>query len=61
VRRCDMATNLNIDDNLIEKAQKVGNFKTKKSAVTEALLEYIARRKQSEIIRVFDSINYDDS
>jgi Arc/MetJ family transcription regulator len=56
-----MATNLNIDDNLIEKAQKVGNFKTKKSAVTEALLEYIARRKQSEIIRVFDSINYDDS
>jgi len=54
-----MATNLAIDDWLIEEAKLVGKHRTKKSAVTEALLEYIQRRKQSEILRIFHSIDYD--
>ena len=45
-----MATNLAIDDRLILEAQKIGNHRTKKSAVTEALKEYIQRRKQLGII-----------
>ena len=44
-----MATNLALDDKLISEAQKIGNHKTKKSAVTEALKEYIQRRKQLQI------------
>jgi Arc/MetJ family transcription regulator len=56
-----MPTNLAIDDNLLEEAKKIGKHKTKKAAVTEALQEYIQRRKQLEVIRVFDSIEYDDS
>ena len=54
-----MATNLAIDDWLIEEAKLVGKHRTKKGAVTEALMEYIQRRKQSEILRVFHSIDYD--
>ena len=54
-----MATNLAIDDGLIEEAKLVGKHRTKKGAVTEALLEYIQRRKQSEILRIFHSIDYD--
>jgi hypothetical protein len=54
-----MATNLAIDDGLIEEAKLVGKHRTKKGAVTEALLEYIQRRKQSEILQIFHSIDYD--
>jgi len=54
-----MATNLAIDDRLIMEAQKIGKHKTKKSAVTEALMEYIQRRKQLEIIKLFGKINYE--
>jgi len=41
-----MATNLALDDKLIEEAQRAGNHKTKKEAVTAALAEYVKRRKQ---------------
>ena len=54
-----MATNLAIDDNLIEEAKIVGNHKTKKAAVTEALREYIQRRKQAQILKLFGKIDYD--
>ncbi len=54
-----MATNLAIDDRLILEAQNIGKHKTKKSAVTEALKEYIQRRKQLEIIKLFGKINYE--
>ncbi len=54
-----MATNLAIDDKLIEEARLIGNHVTKKAAVTEALQEYIQRRKQSEIIDLFHSVDYD--
>ena len=55
-----MATNLAIEDWLIEEAKLVGKHRTKKGAVTEALKEYIQRRKQSEILRIFHSIDYDE-
>ena len=38
-----MATNLALDDRLIEEAQAAGGHKTKKEAVTAALKEYVAR------------------
>jgi len=55
-----MATNLAIDDSLIEEAKTVGRHKTKKAAVTVALQEYIQRHKQSEIIKLFGNIDYDE-
>ena len=54
-----MATNLAIDDELIEEARLIGKHATKKGAVTEALREYIQRRKQIEILDLFHSIDYD--
>ena len=54
-----MATNLAIDDKLIEEARLIGKHATKKAAVTEALHEYIQRRKQIEILDLFHSIDYD--
>ena len=54
-----MATNLSLDDALILEAQKISGHRTKKAVVTEALQEYIQRRKQLEIIGLFHSIEYD--
>ncbi|GBE53403.1 hypothetical protein BMS3Bbin14_01897 [bacterium BMS3Bbin14] len=56
-----MATNLAIDDWLINEAKAIGKHKTKKGAVTEALQEYIQRRKQTEIFNVFSKIDYDQN
>ena len=54
-----MATNLAIDDALIVEAQAIGGGATKKAAVTEALKEYIQRRKQVQILALFGKIEYD--
>ena len=54
-----MATNLAVDDNLISEAMIISGCKTKKAAVTEALIEYIQRRKQIQITSLFGTIDYD--
>ena len=54
-----MATNLAIDDKLLEEARIVGKHATKKAVVNEALTEYIQRRKQVEIISLFHAVEYD--
>ena len=54
-----MATNLAIDDKLLEEAKMIGGHKTKKAVVTEALKEYIQVRKQLEIVKLFGTIEYD--
>jgi len=56
-----MATNLALDDQLLEEALKIGNLKTKKDTVTTALKEFIMRRKQLKFLELagtFD-IEYD--
>jgi Arc/MetJ family transcription regulator len=45
-----MATNLNIDQGLLEEAQRVSGMKTKRETVNAALAEYIQRRKQLQIL-----------
>ena len=53
-----MATNLAIDDGLILEAQRIGGHRTKKSAVTEALKEYIQRRQQLQVTTLFGTIDF---
>ncbi len=53
-----MATNLAIDDKLVLEAQRIGGHRTKKSAVMEALKEYIQRRKQLQVTELFGKIDY---
>lgn len=54
-----MATNLAIDQQLLEEAQKLGGKKTKKDTVNEALVEYIQRRKQKKVVSLFGQVEYE--
>jgi len=54
-----MATNLALDDRLIEEARRAGGHKTKRAAVTAALDEYIKRRRQLRILKAFGSFDFD--
>jgi len=54
-----MATNLALDDRLLDEALKIGGRATKKDTVTEALEEYIARRKQVGVLALFGAVDYD--
>jgi Arc/MetJ family transcription regulator len=53
-----MATNLNLDDKLVEAARRVGKHDTKRAAVTAALREYVHRRKARKILNLFEQIEY---
>ena len=55
-----MATNLNIDLNLLESAKKLGGFKTKKETVNKALEEYIRRQKANDVIDLFGTVVYEE-
>jgi hypothetical protein len=55
-----MATNLALNDNLILEAKRIGHHRTKKEAVTIALTEYIAHRKQLKILALFGHIDFDE-
>ena len=55
-----MATNLALDDTLIEEARQLGGQRTKKEAVTQALLEYIQRRKQLQVLELFGQVDFDE-
>jgi len=54
-----MATNLQIEDNLICKAVKLGGHRTKKDAVTQALMDYIHRLEQEKILSLFGKVEFD--
>ena len=54
-----MPTNLQIDDRLLAKAKKVGGFRTKKDTVNHALGEFLLRREQRDIVKLFGSIDFD--
>lgn len=58
-RLSHMATNLAIDDALLDEALKIGGHSTKKATVTEALQEYILRRKQTKVLDLFGTIEVD--
>ncbi|MBU4316632.1 MAG: type II toxin-antitoxin system VapB family antitoxin [Proteobacteria bacterium] len=54
-----MATNLAIDQELLNKALEVSGLKTKKDTVNLALKELIARRKQTELMELFGKMDPD--
>ncbi len=54
-----MATNLQLDEELISEAQRLGKHASKRATVEDALREYVQRRKQLEIIELFGQIDYE--
>ena len=55
-----MATNLALDDKLIEEAVRAGGHKTKRAAVTAALTEYVRSRRRPQILRWKGQVEYFD-
>lgn len=59
-----MATNLKIDEALLNEARTLGKFKTKKETVNEALKLLVKQRKQLEVLNYegafeeFDNFDY---
>ena len=55
-----MATNLSINQELLNEALQLSGLKTKRETVNLALEEFIRRRKTIEIIDLFGTIDYDE-
>ncbi len=53
-----MATNLAINDKLLEEARRVGKLRTKKETVTKALEEFIERRRQRRILKALGTFRF---
>jgi len=53
-----MATNLAINESLLDKALELGGFRSKKDTVNAALEEFIRRRKAEDVISMFGKIEY---
>jgi Arc/MetJ family transcription regulator len=56
-----MATNLSIDPDLLERALEVSGERTKKAAVTKALQEFIARRRQKRLLELIGKLEWDET
>jgi len=54
-----MATNLSLDPKLIEQALALSGEKTKKAAVTRALQEFVARRRQRALLNLMGKLDWD--
>jgi hypothetical protein len=56
-----MATNLSLDPKLLDRALAVSGERTKKAAVTRALEEFIARRRQKDLLNLMGKLEWDRS
>ena len=55
----DMATHLDLDPALVQRALALSGAPTVKAAVTAALQEFIARREQRRILELFGRLEWD--
>jgi Arc/MetJ family transcription regulator len=53
-----MATNLALDDRLIEQARRAGGHKTKKEAVTAALRAYVKACRRGEMLDLAGTVEF---
>ena len=54
-----MATSLAIDMELLEEARELSQLKTKKDTVNLALKEFVNRRRQLELTKLFGTMDSD--
>jgi hypothetical protein len=54
-----VTTQLKVNNKLLSEAVKAGKHKTIHAAVKKALEEYILRKKQYEIVKLFNKIDYE--
>jgi len=56
-----LATNLALDQDLLDRAFRVSEEATKMAAVTRALQEFIARREQRRVAELFGKPDWDSA
>ena len=56
-----MATDLSIDQELIERVLKVSGERTQTAAVKKALEEFVARRTQKRLVELMGKLEWDHS
>jgi Arc/MetJ family transcription regulator len=56
-----MATNLQLDDALVAQAMKLGQHRTKREAVNEALSAYVSALQQERVLELFGQVDFDPS
>jgi len=54
-----VATNLALDDKLVEEAKRLGKHRTKRDAVNEAIAEYVARRRRRTVVQLLGKMDWD--
>lgn len=54
-----MATNLDLDDELVENAKRLGKHRTKREAVDRALREYVAALERRRLLDLFGQVEVD--
>ena len=54
-----MPTNLDIQQDLLDDAVQLGKHKSKRAAVEKALIEYVNRLKQQNVLKLFGEIDFD--
>jgi len=54
-----MATNIELNQDLLSKAMRLGGMRTKKEAVNQALSEYVQRREQLKVLDFFGTVELD--
>ena len=55
-----MRTNIEIDDELMAKAQKATNIKTKKALVEKGLQLLVSMENQKDLIKLWGKVEVDD-
>ena len=55
-----MITQINVDEILVNEVIVLGYYTSQEEAVAQALQEFISRRKQQEIIKLFGTLDPDD-
>lgn len=56
-----MTTRLDIDPRLIDEVLAVSGERTRKAAVTRALQEFIARRRQPGVLELLGQLEWDET
>jgi Arc/MetJ family transcription regulator len=54
-----MLTNVAVDDDLLERAKRLGGRRTKRETVNDALVEYIQRRQRMAALKALGTIDFD--
>lgn len=57
----EMRTNIELDDLLVKQALKLGNIKTKKDVIHEALKNYVAWMKKKQLLDLKGSVKWEGS